>query len=383
MNQNYDVCIIGAGAAGLAAANVLDPALSICIIDKNEIPGRKILVTGGGRCNLTNRACHRYEMTLDFFRGLGLETRCDEEGRYYPYSMVAADVAEVLRKGLDSRDIDWKLKKKVTDIEKLPDEQGTTSGFKVRMTHADGREGRDDHEEIQATILLIAMGGKAAPRMGTTGDGYGLCKGLGHSVTRTYPILTGLKVDVPENVAGVRARGRVCLMEDGKVIAEETGEIQFTRDGISGICVFDLTPHIKIRPDETPGEGLLRFTLKMDLAPEMSEEEVLSRADSFGIVTGPLAEWIPPSELKNKELKIDGVWGWDRAQATAGGVALDEIDEETMASTICQGLYFAGEILDVQGPCGGFNLQHAWESGILAAKAINAGFKIRDQIGER
>lgn len=359
MNQSYDVCIIGAGASGLAAANILDPALHICIIEKNGIPGRKIAVTGGGRCNLTNRACSRHDMTLDLFRGLGLETRCDEEGRYYPYSMVAGDVVKSLIRGLENRKTDWRFEERLTGIR-----QNEDGGYTIET----------DKGQIHASTVLLCLGGKAAPKTGTTGDGYAIARSLGHTVTRTYPILTGIKVDIPAGVSGIRARGEVSLIEDGKVVRTERGEIQFTDDGISGICVFDLTPYIKIRPDESPEEGLGRFAVAIDFAPDMSREDLASRTDSFGILTGPLADWIPPAEIKNTVLPIKGVWGWDKAQCTAGGVSTEEIDEKTMESTICPGLYFAGELMDVQGPCGGYNLQHAWESGILAARGINESF---------
>lgn len=373
MNQNYDVCIAGAGAAGLAAANTLDPALRICIIDKNDIPGRKILVTGGGRCNLTNRACRRHDLTLDFFKSLGLETRCDDEGRYYPYSMVAADVVKTLMRPLDGRDIDWRMGKRVIGIRRNAPASGEGEGYGYTIVTEAGDDSSEDpgKNEIHAKKVVLCTGGKAAPVFGTTGDGYSLARSLGHSITRTYPILTGIKVDIPKRLAGVRARGEVALLEDGKIKASERGEIQFTAGGISGICVFDLTPHIRIMPDESPAEGLSRFCIRMDLAPDMSGEELKKRTDSFGIVTEALAEWIGPDKLKNILLPVEGVWGWDKAQCTAGGVSTDEIDEGTMESMICPGLFFAGEVMDAQGPCGGFNLQHAWESGILAARAIN------------
>ena len=376
MNQGYDVCIIGAGAAGLAAANVLDPALRICIIDRNEIPGRKIMVTGGGRCNLTNRACRRHDMTLDFFRGLGLETRCDQEGRFYPYSMVAGDVVESLTRGLKNRDIKWRLSERVSDVRRMdPGSDGIEPGkYAIAVDRIDSSEKDDPEDEVHAYKVIICTGGKAAPKFGTTGDGYGLARNLGHSVTRIYPILTGISTEIPENVAGIRARGKVSLLEDGELVITEKGEIQFTADGLSGICVFDLTPHIRIRDGEDPKEGVKRFAIRMDLAPDMSEEEIKNRRDSFGIVTGALAEWIAPENLKNTVLPVEGVWGWDRAQCTAGGIPAGEMDPDTMESLICPGLYFAGEIVDAQGSCGGFNLQNAWETGISAAKAINESF---------
>lgn len=360
MNQSYDLCIIGAGASGLAAANIIDPRISICIIDKNEIPGRKILATGGGKCNLTNEACDRCHMTLDFFHGLGLETTRDKEGRYYPYSRVAADVVRALTSKLADKRIDWSMNSRVNKIEK-------TDRFIVRYTDEEGSE----EKIIEADNLLLCCGGKAAPAFGTTGDGYRLARDLGHTSTRTYPILTGISCHIPPEVAGVRARCQVSLLEDGIAKATERGEIQFTAEGLSGICIFNLTPLIKARDNESPGDAMRRFTIKLDLAPDFSEEEVINRDGSFGIVTESLAEWIPPEKLKSTILPVESVWGWDRAQCTAGGVSMDEVCDETMESKVCSGLFFAGEILDVSGPCGGFNLNHAWETGILAATAIN------------
>lgn len=391
MSQKVDVCIIGAGAAGLAAANALDPRLRICLIDKNEIPGRKILAAGGGRCNLTNAACSRHQETLDFFRGLGLETAADEEGRYYPYSGCAADVAEALVNRLAGRDVCWILPAEVISVDpehvKATEAQDQTEGedgpcFRVSWVRRSGKKGLPEdilpgaapfgsESEVIADRVILCTGGKAAPVFGTTGDGYRLARSLGHGVSRVYPILTGIRCLLPKQLAGIRARGIVRLLEDGVCIAKETGQIQFTPEGLSGICIFDLTLHIRLREGEKPADGFARYQVEVDLAPDFAAEEVVRRASSFGIVTRKLAEAVPPEKLKCWRLPVERVWGWDKAQCTAGGVEREQINPETMESLLCPGLFFAGELLDRQGPCGGYNLQNAWETGLRAAREIS------------
>ena len=379
MNQSFDVCIIGAGASGLAAANSIDPRLKTAIIDKNSIPGRKILATGGGRCNLTNEACPRLQMTLDFFHGLGLEIFSDGEGRYYPYSQNASDVVEILMKDLKKRDIEWFFEREVTNIAPVKGEfseggkeDGKEEGFSVRIKNiSKNKKASDEDDTIFARKVILSPGGKAAPAFGTTGSGYALAKKTGHGCSRVYPILTGINCRLPEGVPGIRARGTVTLVEDGAPVETKKGEIQFTKEGISGICVFDLTPHIKARPGEDPRDAFKRYKVIIDFAPDFSREEVSKRESSFGIVTEALARWVPPDKLKNMEIPVEGVWGWDKAQATGGGVLTESIDMETMESRICPGLFFAGEILDIQGPCGGFNLQNAWETGIIAGRSVS------------
>ena len=361
MNQRYDVCIIGGGAAGLTAAASIDRGIRTCILEKNEIPGRKILATGGGRCNLTNAGCEGVRATLDFFAFRGLETICDSEGRYYPYSGCASDVTRILvdaARGQGCRILTQMAACSLTR------ENGH---FVVRA----GQRQDVPDRTIEADMVLLASGGKAAPQFGTTGDGYRLAKSLGHHVTRLYPILTGIECGDLSDLKGIRARGRVTLLRDGAPVASETGEIQFTKDGISGICVFNLTPHIHAEEGESPKDSLCRFGLSLDLAPEFSEEQIRQRKGTFGILSERLAGKVGLDEIKDWRLPVVGIKGWKSAQCTAGGILLDEVDPETMESRIAPGLFFAGEILDIQGPCGGYNLQNAWETGMKAAAAIS------------
>lgn len=385
--KKYDLVIAGGGAAGLAAAasfiremnqGAEDDCLSVCILEKNDAPGRKINATGGGRCNLTNEACQGKGITLEFFHGLGIETWHDSEGRYYPYSNKASDVTKALTDAVGGAEIRCGFTIKV--ISRVKSDDGEEY---FMITGTDQDSGMD---MIFADRVLMAMGGKAGPQYGTTGDGYTIARTLGHTVTTVFPILTGIECSADgvdfASLKGVRAKGTVILNRDGKPMVRDTGEIQFTEDGISGICVFNLTPHIKADKWERFEDALKRFTITVDLAPDFTEEELAARESAFGILTEKLAaafDGTDVSAIKNWQLDIAGIKGWRDAQATFGGVALDEIDMDTMESRLVPGLYFAGEIIDAQGPCGGFNLQNAWETGIKAAGAIAKAMKRGDE----
>ena len=353
--ETYNVCIIGGGASGLAAAACIDEDIHVCLLEKNKILGRKIMATGGGRCNITNDACASKSITLDFFNTLGLELYCDSEGRYYPYSNQASDVVSILAGAISAKNLNVK---KEFHVQTVSFEGGI-------FVISDGRE------TISAENLIIATGGKAAPAMGSTGDGYAFARKAGHHIERVYPILTGIECGDFGDIRGIRARGCVRLFRDGTFVAEETGEIQFTEDGISGICVFNLTPHIKTEKGETLKDALERYELIIDLAPDFSREYIEGRKDSFGIISKKLSQRVDIAHIKSWRLPLLGIKGWKNAQCTAGGVSTKEINMEIMESKIVPGLYFAGEIIDYQGPCGGFNLQNAWETGIKAARAIN------------
>ena len=352
----YDLCIIGGGASGLAAASSLDDSIKTCVLEKNDIPGRKLMATGGGRCNITNEACRNKEMTLEFFDSMGLALYHDDEGRYYPYSNQASDVVKMLE-----RSVRGKVRTDIVTGYCVCAVDAVKGGFRV----TDGRK------TFVSEKLLIASGGKASPAFGTAGDGYRIAKSFGHTVNRLYPILTGISCGDFSDIKGVRARGKAELYCDGRLIKSETGEIQFTADGVSGICIFNLTLYITGRPGEPVSEALKRYELILDMAPDFDEETVSRRKDSFGILSEKLSARVPVSRMKSWKLPVLGVKGWKNAQCTGGGVALDELDMGTMESKLVQGLYFAGEIIDMHGPCGGFNLQYAWETGIKAAKAIN------------
>lgn len=356
--DRYDVCIIGGGASGLAAAAALDGDLRVCIVEKNGSCGRKLAATGGGRCNITNAGAPGADETIAFFRELGLEVYRDSEGRYYPYSNRAEDVTEILLASVS---------KKNTVIH---------TGFSAGSVSYDASEcGKfsvsDGKKTVTADRLIVAAGGKSYPQLGTTGDGFAIAKSLGHTVERVYPVLAPVECRDMPDLAGVRARGRAVLYRDGREADRSEGEIQFTRDGLSGICIFDLTLSIRAEVGEDPRKAVRRFEIGLDLAPDFTREQLAERTTSFGIVTGRLAELIPPAGLKDFRLRVSGVKGWKSAQCTAGGVRLEEIDMDTMESRLIPGLYFTGEVLDIQYRCGGFNLQNAWSTGIKAARHIS------------
>ena len=225
--------------------------------------------------------------------------------------------------------------REIIPTRKNPEEE---PGFRIEAS-----DSSQEAKIISARRVILAAGGKSGPMFGTTGDGYSMARSLGHRVTRVYPILAGIRCTGADfqAIKGIRAKGCVTLLKDGEAIAGEAGEIQFTEDGISGICVFNLTCFMGAEEGENPAEAMKRYTLSIDLAPDFSQGELDSRKNSFGIVTRELADMISPEELKDWRLGVTGVKGWREAQA----------------------------IIDVQGPCGGFNLQNAWETGIKAAKA--------------
>lgn len=356
--KNYDVCIIGGGASGLAAAASLKDGIKACIVEKNPVPGKKIMASGGGRCNITNKEASGSEEIVEFFRSMGLELYCDAEGRYYPYSNQASDVTKTLMTSIN---------KKNTKI---------YTGFSADSIRTEGGKFFVYGERgiISADNIVIATGGKSYPQLGTSGDGYSMARSLGHDVRRVYPVLTPVECENMPDFKGIRCRGRVTLYKDGSIVSSEKGEIQFTADGISGICVFNITMGIRAEDGEDPRKAMKRYEISIDFAPDYSMEQIEDRETSFGIVTGRIAEKVGIKELKDYRLKVKGTKGWKQAQCTAGGVDLSQIDADTMESKLLTGLYFTGEVLDVQYPCGGFNLQHAWETGRKAAVSINGKY---------
>ncbi len=375
-----DICIIGGGAAGMTAAicaKEADPALDVLILEKKNRLGRKILATGNGKCNLSNRACPGCGETLDFFERLGLVTRTDPAGRVYPYTEEAGAVQGALTARLQQLSVRADTCAEVISVEKKD------RGFRIHLANG----------EIEAEKLLIACGGKAGPSFGSTGDGFRFARSLGHRVKKLIPVLTA--ADVKENVeklAGIRAKGAAALYFQDKEIFRETGEIQFTKTGISGICVFDLSRYLLIPEGKSLENGFDDYRIGLDFFPDMDEEELeqlLIRRQLAGLdgekllrylVRGPVGAMILESSkgdvkttaklLKDFPLSPAAVRGWDFAQVTKGGVPLDEVDAETCQSRLIEGLYFAGEVLDYDGPCGGYNLQHAWETGMRAGREM-------------
>ena len=378
-----DVAVLGGGASGiLAAIFAARGGKSVAILEKNPRIGKKILATGNGRCNFTNINAKESDYnsdfvkdaltyfppgkTIEFFEELGLLSREEDEGRVYPRQEQATAVLDVLRLELSRLSVKVFTEFDGDRIEKTKD------GFKIFAKN----------RSIEAKKVIIATGGMASPKSGSDGAGYKLLETFGHTKTKLVPSLVQLKTE--KSVGGVRAYGKVTTLS-GK---SNTGEIQFNNYGISGIPVFSVAKYVN------SGE-----TVFLDLMPDFTEDEVVGilkkrpkqTMDTYliGILNKALAHMIlkecgmsPLSResdtLSDKEIlkiakiikswsfKVTGMMPWDNAQVTAGGIELSEINPETMESKLAGGIYVTGELLDIDGPCGGYNLQWAWSSGALA-----------------
>ena len=356
---------------------------TVRLIEKNSIPGRKLLATGNGRCNLTNTGCSDAEEVLGFFSGLGLLTKVEEEGRVYPYSEQASAVQEALVNELLARRVEILCDVEVKAVESVE------PGFRVFT----------EQDSFFTDAVILATGGKAGPQYGSTGDGYRFAKALGHTVTRLKPSLVRMVSDEPffQALKGVRAKGQAELLRGNEVIDREAGEIQFTEDGLSGICIFNLSREFVrgdvIILDLFPGYGEEVFADMMAKRAKSPENRTLSQFFS-GILHKKLipvilselsldgtrkADSLDKEEieritrlLKGWRIAISATKGWKEAQTTSGGVDLAEVDLDSMESKLVPGLYFSGEILNMDGKCGGYNLQWAWYSGLIAGRSAAA-----------
>lgn len=406
--MKHTILIIGGGAAGLAAAlraAQTNPDAQITVLEGLDRVGKKILATGNGRCNLSNefimpahyhsQSPERLEQllsamdtarTLDFFESIGLYCTAEEMGRIYPYSKQAAMVLDVLRLALERSGIRIVCGCKITDIVRRKN--------RFTVTAADGTQFHGDR-------VILTTGGKAAPKQGTDGSGYPLARGFGHHFTNLYPCLVPLQCSSPvlKGLKGIRAVCRITLSCGRTRLSEELGELQFTDYGLSGIPALQLSGYldrlsdgesysvsIDLFPDwsydtlrtviqqricRCPGETLETFLLGMinkrilyavmktcALPPLSHPAASLSKKDIDRLL----------SALKGWKFPVTGTLSWDHAQVTGGGIPLTEIDD-SFASVKCPGLYLAGEILDVTGDCGGYNLHWAWCSGMTAGAA--------------
>ena len=407
--------IIGGGAAGLMAAiTAAENGADVTILEHMPRVGKKILATGNGKCNMTNlhmtADCYRcgepevpmqvigtfpVSDTIQFFRRLGILTT-DRNGYVYPASGQAQTVLDALREKTDSLGIRTVCESKVYAIEK--DKKGS---FVVKS----------ETGSYSGNFVILAAGSMAAKTTGSDGSGYELAKSLGHKVKKPLPALVQLKCngDFFKGIAGVRTDVRVSLYTVGRngeleaLLATDSGELQLTDYGISGIPVFQVSRYAAEALDRRK-----RVMAVVDFMPDYTEEEVFRileeqrnylydrKAGDFlnGLFNKKLAAlFMKAARIKpeldvavvsNKKLgelvevikemtfEVTGTNSYDKAQICMGGVPLSEVDAATMESRLVPGLYFAGEILDVDGICGGYNLQWAWSSGYLAGvSAVN------------
>ena len=397
-----NVCVIGGGAAGmLAALTAAENGHRVLLLERQSRVGRKLLATGNGRCNLSNYhvspahyhggagfcdfALSQFDVgeTLQYFASLGLLTVSEASGRIYPMSNMAGSVLDVLRYALERPEIDLQTGQAVTAVRKMPE------GFSVKT----------ETDTFSARRLILAAGGAAGSKVGGGMDGYRLAKSLGHHRTALYPSLVQLKTDptYPRALKGVKAQCGISICRGSQVLARNSGEVLFTEYGVSGPAIFDLSRSVSA--------GGSDLTCLLNFFPDWEEAEVLhwlsqrqaamAAHEASTLLTGSchtrLGQMICKSagftnqraagltrddlrriarQATHFALPITGTCGFDQAQVTAGGLDTSEFDPRTLQSRLVPGLYACGELLDIDGDCGGYNLQWAWSSGRLAGKLL-------------
>jgi predicted Rossmann fold flavoprotein len=407
MKRKNHVLVIGGGAAGMTAAiSARRLGAAVTILEKNPRVGKKILATGNGRCNFTNintgvehyngsnpkfvhsaLASFSAEDTIRFFEKLGIQHKVEDGGKVFPMSDQASSVLDVLLYELNSLGVDIVCDACVKDI------TGEKGSFAVKLEN--GKVYRGDR-------VIIAAGGKAMPSSGSDGSGFELAKKLGHAIVPVFPALVQLMLEGPffKAVSGVKFVGTAGIVHNNKLAAMDRGDILFANYGVSGPPILQISR----KAGELLNEGEEVF-LKITVLDTFTADELKllikkrfrngSRKPAdfamVGLINKRLIPVVlkeagvndlkrPAASLSDGELeriarvltdwrfRIRGTKGWQSAQVTAGGVSTDEVDPGTMESRLVKGLYFAGEIMDIDGQCGGFNLQWAWSSGFVAGQ---------------
>ncbi|MBO4400709.1 MAG: NAD(P)/FAD-dependent oxidoreductase [Selenomonadaceae bacterium] len=401
------IIVIGGGPAGMMAAiRAAENGASVTLFEKNSRLGRKLSITGKGRCNLTNAADTAEVIknlpgngkflnsalnsfttadTVNFFEELGLATKIERGNRIFPASDSAAEVIDVLAKKLAAAGVNVRLNSRVESI--IADEK------KIRGVEVGGKF-------IEADAVILATGGASYPATGSTGDGFKFARQLGHTVTEILPALVPLEVeeDFAKELQGLALKNvRLTLMADGKRAAEIFGEMLFTHFGVSGPIILTLSRQVaKLLAEKVSVELLIN--LKPALTPEQLDARLLRDFEKFRRknISNALVELLPHALIPvvidlafiDENKKIDAVTKDERrrlleilralpltvtatrpideAIVTAGGISVKEIEPKTMASKIVEGLFIVGEVADVDGYTGGFNLQAAWAMGNAA-----------------
>jgi len=397
-----DVCIIGGGPAGLFTA-IHCKDLKVIVLEKNSIPGKKLLISGTGRCNLTHdgklndffehygenkrflkTALHGFTNTdlVRFFEDHGLKTVVDKNGKVFPASQKAEDVLQVLTDIYNRNKIMIACSQQVTEIKK------TASGFEVKTGTG----------KYTCKFLVIATGGMSYPATGSTGDGYHYAKLLGHSIVPPKPSLSPVFIRDYHmtSISGVSVQDKLIYLYRGtKKINEHRGDIGFTHKGLSGPGILDFSRLILagdilkvnfiglnpedlrnelIRSSEKEGKTaiqtyLKKFDLPRSLVLLILQSIHIEAESRLGDITKSQRIQLV-SAFCEYPFVVEKVGGFNTAMVTAGGVSLDEVNPKTMESKLVPGLYFAGEVLDIDGDTGGYNLQAAFSTGYLAGKKL-------------
>jgi len=407
--NKYDIAIIGAGPAGMMAAiQSARNNLRVVLLEKNEKLGKKLLLTGGRRCNLTNaefdlkKLVENYnngeflfhafsvfgpKQTIEFFEKIGIKTKIESGKRVFPVGDDADDILEALKVRLKENNVEILYGSEVTDIVK--------KGKKIIKIVL-------KKDEIVAKNYILATGGKSYSQTGSNGFGYKLAEKLGHTIIKPMPAVSPIRLteNWVKDLQGISLKNiKINVLLGGKKIISENGEIIFTHFGISGPAALNISGKV----GELLEEGEVKMSL--DLFPELNQEEVLKSFEEIlkkypkQIIKNILCEIAPErfaevllnvvkiektkiannmskieklaviKIIKNFEVTVEDILGFEGAMVTRGGISLKEIDHKTMKSSIIDNLSFAGEIIDVDGKTGGFNLQMCWSTGYLAGQS--------------
>lgn len=413
MNKKYELAVIGAGASGMmAAGRAAEKGVKVILLEKNKQPGIKILISGKGRCNLTNTVVEIAQLinvygrngkflypalnnfsnkdTIDFFEGHNLPLKNERGGRVFPKSDKAKDVVSCLKNYLLNAGVDLRTECTVKEL--------TLNKGKNRILSIILESG----EKIFADNYLIATGGKSFPGTGSTGDGYKWLKQLGHTIIAPKPALVPIliKEQFVEQLNGLNLKNIELSLWQQKKLASMFGEAVFIGNELSGPLALNLSNQIreigpkdlKIKLDFKPAldhsvldkrilkdfEELKNKNFSNSLNKLLPKQLIPVIIELSGIDENKKVSEISKNErkrivrlLKEFELTVDGLAGFDKAIVTSGGLSLKEVDPKTMKSKLIDNLYLAGEILDLDGPTGGYNLQVAWSTGYLLADNIS------------
>lgn len=400
----YEVCIIGGGMSGMTAAiTAAEKGKKVAIIDRNAKLGRKLYATGNGRCNITNEVISfrdNYSSSSDnypellhiimgqepiievnnFLNNIGIITKSNN-GYIYPYSMQASSFVWALIDKINKLSIDIILKTEVKEINK--------EGEQFKIYTSSGM--------YESQKLIFACGGKSYKSLGATDIGYELLNNLGHKIINLRPALCGLvTASNNKDIAGVRSAAKVSLYVNGRKEKTQSGELQFTEFGLSGILIFNLSSCCGLALQKGKectvtidfAEGLDHESIKNILKNStrtihgamnsiLNDKLCLYILDKLNINSKLSANSLEEeqinkiaSKIKNMEFCVKELCDYDNAQISAGGVCLDEINPYNMESKLVKGLYITGEVLDVDGECGGYNISFAICSGIKAGKSV-------------
>lgn len=408
-----EIAVIGAGPAGMAAAlQAAWNGAAVTLFERNADVGRKLLVTGSGRCNITNDAVAPEKYTcadskwmdsllgsfgvqdlIGFLREVGIPVYKTSDGWYYPVSNSAQSVVEALHHALLQAGVTIRTKHHVSGI------RSAEKGFLVTLTDAIGKS-----QELFFSKAIVAAGGAAQPKLGSRGELFPVLERLGHSLLPKRPALAPVQVDLQSliHLQGVKLDAGVGLLDGETRLADSAGNILFTEWGINGPGVMNLSHIISLRPKHP-------FTLSLDFLL-FFEKEFTELLRERRITSSPvrifLEAFFPPKAaslfpslaqisentpldqldedslqrlirtLRDTRLRVRGVRGFEVCQLSAGGIPVTEVDSRTLESQIVKGLHLTGETLDVVGPCGGFNLHFAFSSGALAGRSAAKGSAI-------